>query len=213
MDSKPSLNPTRQSLIDYGLQQAVRGGFRALTVRGVCAAAGVNPGSFVYHFGNREAFISELIETWYAPLFTSLQWQFDRDADPLTRLTDMLRQLLGFVREQRTLISQMLLDAGAGEVAVQRFVASLAPRHPRLLLQCVMAAQQAGQLRKADPLHMLMFLLSSLGMPVLLRTMTEGKGLLPEMVEQGMSRFAAEPDALEERLGWALQGLKPEESP
>ena len=45
-----------------------REGLRGLTVRELAAAAEVNLGSFVYHFGNRDAFIDELVGSGTPPL-------------------------------------------------------------------------------------------------------------------------------------------------
>ncbi len=70
------MHPTRQKLLDTGLAIATEKGLRGLTVRELAAAAEVNLGSFVYHFGNRDAFIDELVELWYAPSMTSSRrWQ------------------------------------------------------------------------------------------------------------------------------------------
>ena len=70
------MHPTRQKLLDTGLAIAADKGLRGLTVRELAAAAEVNLGTFVYHFGNRDAFIDELVELWYAPSMTSSRpWQ------------------------------------------------------------------------------------------------------------------------------------------
>lgn len=76
------MHPTRQKLLDTGLAIATDKGLRGLTVRELAAAAGVNLGSFVYHFGNRDAFIDELVELWYAPLFDELKAVAARGAYP-----------------------------------------------------------------------------------------------------------------------------------
>ena len=55
------MHPTRQKLLDTGLAIATDKGLRGLTVRELAAAAEVNLGTFVYHFGNRDAFIDELV--------------------------------------------------------------------------------------------------------------------------------------------------------
>ena len=67
------MHPTRQKLLDTGLAIAADKGLRGLTVRELAAAAEVNLGTFVYHFGNRDAFIDELVELWYAPLYDELR--------------------------------------------------------------------------------------------------------------------------------------------
>ena len=55
------MHPTRQKLLDTGLAIATDKGLRGLTVREL-AAAEVNLGTFVYHFGNRDSYIDELVE-------------------------------------------------------------------------------------------------------------------------------------------------------
>ena len=77
MTTASSTPDTRQRLLAQGLTLASKVGLRGLSVRGLCQAAGINTGSFVYHFGNRERFAAELIEHWYAPLLGQLQLEFD----------------------------------------------------------------------------------------------------------------------------------------
>src|SRR5882724_6500255 len=68
---------SRERLLKEGLVIARRSGLRAITVRGVAARARANLGSFVYHFGSREAFVAELLERWYAPLMAEMQIAVD----------------------------------------------------------------------------------------------------------------------------------------
>ena len=66
-----TLNPTRQLLLEQGLRLCREKGLRGIKVRELAAAADVNLGSFVHHFGNRERFLDELVELWYAPVFST----------------------------------------------------------------------------------------------------------------------------------------------
>jgi AcrR family transcriptional regulator len=204
-----SSSSTRQALLDHGLLLARSTGLRSITVRGLCQRAGANTGSFVYHFGNRDRFIGELIECWYAPLFTKLQWQLNRKAAPLDRLQAMLRQLLGFFNSNGAFIAQLMQDAVAGEAAVQQFIVGIGPRHPRLLLQAIREAQQAGQLRQAPPPHVMLFLISGLGLPIVLQHISTGKDMLPSEIKRALATFAIDPQHVEQRLQWALKGLSP----
>jgi len=210
MNKDSTLHPTRLLLLEHGLQLMRQHGLRQLTVRGLCQQAGVNPGGFVYHFGNRQQFIAALLEAWYAPLYLQLQDSLQQQGEPLTRLSAMLLQLLQFMQQQGAVISQLALDAASGEEQAAVFIRSLAPRHPQLLLQCLQDAQDAGQLCRAAPLHQLMFLMSALAFPVLLQHLVLGKLLLPELLNQALQSYAAEPAHLQQRLNWALKGLSPD---
>ncbi len=209
---KPSPSATRQQLLDHGLSIAKEKGLRGLTVRGLCQSAGVNTGSFVYHFGNREKFTAELLEHWYAPLFLQVQLEFDQDIAPIIRLKAMLGQLVGYVSTHGELISQMLLDASAGENAVLAFMKSMEPRHPRLILQCIAEAQKSKALVRADPKHQMMFIMSTLAVPVLMQHSLGGKEILPDLIRDVLATYAINPQHIEQRLQWALRGLSPLET-
>lgn len=200
---------SRDRLLKEGLAIARKSGLRAVTVRGVAARAKVNLGSFVYHFGSRDAFVAELLERWYAPLFSSMQLAVDADGPPLERLRAMLLQFVDWLRANHVFIAHVLMDAAAGEAAARRFVGTIEQRHPALLLQAIVAAQAAGQVRREHPLHVLLFLLSTLAMPlVLFHGVGVGK-LFPKDLAHVLGPLTIEPAAIEARLGWALQGLKP----
>jgi AcrR family transcriptional regulator len=210
MNSETASHPTRSLLLQHGLQLMRQHGLRQLTVRGICQQAGVNPGGFVYHFGNRQQFVSTLLELWYAPLYQQLQDSLQQQGEPLSRLSAMLLQLVAFAKAEGGVISQLLLDAGSGEVAAVEFIRNLAPRHPQLLLQCLSEAQQAGQL-SGTTLASADVLMSALGFPVLLQQLSSGKHILPTLLEQGLASYALEPEHLQQRLHWALKGLSARE--
>ena len=199
----------RERLLQAGLALARRVGLKALTVRAVAAEAGANLGSFVHHFGTREAFVAELIEREYAPMFARLQRLAHAPADPLAALRAALLQFAGWVAEHRAFLAGLVADAAAGEPAARRFFETIDRRHPALLLQLVEAAQRAGRLRRAEPLHQLLFLLSAVALPVLGSQLLATREIAPPALLQALLPLAAEPDAIAERLDWALRGLAP----
>lgn len=200
---------TRERLLAAGLVLARRGGLRALTVRAVAARAQVNLGSFVYHFGNREAFVVELVERWYAPLFRQLQLDADTPAPPVLALRHALLHLVDWLLANRRFVGQLVLDAGAGERGVQQFLRGLDARHPALLHGLVLRAQAAGALRRDDPWHQLMFLMSTLALPVVLVQLAGRRGAAAPALAQTLAALSTDADAVRLRLDWALAGLAP----
>jgi AcrR family transcriptional regulator len=192
---------TRDRLLATGLELASRQGLKGLSVRAVAAQAGVNLGSFVYHFGTRDAFVYELVERWYAPLMASLQLSA-AGPDPLR---DVLRQLSRWVSDNAGFLGLLLRDASAGEAGVQRFLATADQRHIALLLELIGQAQRDGRLRRADPTLQLMFLMGAVVLPVL---MVQGlQDIGPRAFVQRLTALAGDPAAIDARLDWALQGL------
>jgi AcrR family transcriptional regulator len=203
---------TRERLLRSGLQLARRSGLRALTVRGVAGRARVNLGSFVYHFGSRDAFVAELIERWYAPLLAQLEVTAHAAAAPRERLRRLVLQVADWVVANRRFLAQLVLDACAGERAAQRFLRSLGSRHPSLVLQAIRDAQRARQLRAEDPLHVLLLVVSAVGVPALLAQGLARRGVLPPQLERALQSCALDRAQIERRLDWVLRGLAPEAS-
>jgi AcrR family transcriptional regulator len=192
---------TRERLLAAGLELAQRDGLKGVSVRAVAAAAEVNLGSFVYHFGTRDTYIYELVERWYAPLMASLQLS----ASGPQALRDVLRQLARWVASHGRFLALLIRDASAGETGVRRFLATMDQRHIALLLELIQRSQQAGQLRPADPTLQLMFIMGSVVLPILMVQGLQGVG--PEAFVKRLTTLAGDEAGIEARLEWALQGL------
>ncbi len=203
-------NPTRLLLLEQGLRLCREKGLRGIKVRELAAAAGVNLGSFVYHFGNRERFLDELVELWYAPMLATISQATQAQDHPsaFAHLQAVLEQMVGLVAENATLVSHLLADALAGEPAAQRFALSLPGRHPKLLLELIAAAQAEGELPATEPHQLLLFIMSSLGGPLLLAKgpLQESNWLPPQATQ--LIAWMADPQAARQRLQWALQGIR-----
>lgn len=204
--------PTRERLLRAGTRLAQRSGLRKLTVRAVCQATDANLGTFVYHFGSREAFVAELIERWYAPLLQRLEATVDRDLPPADRLRAIVLQLASWAVRNGRFMTHVVMDAAAGEASAQKFLRSLAGRHPALILRVIVEGQRAGSFRREEPLHMMLFLMSSIALPILLADRMKQSGLAPPQIARAIKQFASEPEHITRRLDWALRGLSIEDN-
>jgi AcrR family transcriptional regulator len=195
-------------LIQAGREILQRHGFQGLTVRAVAAAAGANLGSFVYHFGTRDAFVGELVEEWYAPLMSRVT-ALDMTAPPLDRLRRAIVQISDFAGENEAVIGHLFTAALSGDRIPREFLGSLAGRHPRVLLQLISEAQAAGDIVPDDPLQVACFLLASVGLPRLIAAGWQGPALFPKPIAAEIGRIARDRDCILQRLDWAVRGLSP----
>jgi AcrR family transcriptional regulator len=206
-----SRTDTRDRLLRAGLTLARKVGLRGITVRALAQRARANPGSFVYHFGTREAYLAELLEQWYAPLMTQLQLRVAHDgADPLQALRGLVLQLANWAQANAPFVAQLVMDAAAGEAAARRFFSGLESRHPALLLAAIVAAQKTGQLRAAPPVAVLLFLMSTVALPVLLFQGFNAARVVPVPLLEQLRSVVLDPAQAEQRLDWALRGLAPD---
>lgn len=209
MTSTAARLSTRESLLDAGRAIVLAEGFAALTVRKVASGARANLGSFVYHFGTRDAYVRELIETWYAPVMSRVTLVVDSDAHPIDRLRRAILQLIEFGAEQEVFVTRVILAAASGDAPARAFLSSIAGRHPRLLLRLVKAAQNDGTLVREHPIQILMFIFSSVGLPRLLATAWQGLPVFGKRLSAALIRIARDRDRTIQRLDWALHGLSP----
>jgi len=206
---RPADTDSREHLLRAGLAIARRSGIKSLTVRAVAARAEANLGTFVYHFGTRDTFVDELIERWYAPMVEGLRLVADRDADALAALRHVVLQLVAWVVDNRAFLAQLVLDAGAGEGGARRFLRTLDARHPALLLELIRRAQHAGQLRRDEPEHQMLFLMSTLALPALVFHLAGQRGTAPPALVKALAGYTTDLAQVEQRLDWALRGLAP----
>lgn len=201
---------TRELLLSAGREIVVTRGFRAMTVRNLSALAGVNLGSFVYHFGSRDAFVAELIEVWYGPLFTRVSAVAGGGGRAIERLRTAVLQLVDFGIEQDVFLGRLVMAAASEEPAARDFLRSMTRRHPRLMVRLVRRAQREGSLVAGHPLQLLCFLMASVGLPRLMASAWQGPPLFEGAVSRSLGRIARDREHIVQRLDWALRGLTPE---
>jgi AcrR family transcriptional regulator len=198
---------TRDRLLASGHRAVIKHGLRSLTVRGVAAGANANLGSFVYHFGTRDAFVEELIERWYGPLLARMNGAMAEDGRPMGRLRSAILQLVDFSVDNDVFMGRILIAAADNDKPARVFLKSLAGRHPRILLQLVAAAQADGALVNDDPMQVLCFLLASVALPRLVTAVWQSPPLFGRQLSSALSHIARDRDRMKQRLDWALRGL------
>jgi TetR/AcrR family transcriptional repressor of nem operon len=199
---------TRTRILACGRRIVARSGLRGLTVRGVAAQAKVNLGTFVYHFGTREEFIAELMESWYGPIYAQLlTLSVDEQSPPLQRIRRFLLRLAALMAENRGLVRNTMIDAAGGELAAVRFVKSLLGRHPLLLFRLIQEAQQAGDLPPGDPVKMGIFLFGATLLPSIWIGVLLPDALVSDDAPQLLRASLFAPAEIEQRFDWALRGL------
>jgi TetR/AcrR family transcriptional regulator, transcriptional repressor for nem operon len=204
---------TRDRILRHGRQIVTQAGLRGLTVRKLAARAHVNLGTFVYHFGTRDAFITELMEGWYAPLYTRLKLTADEQLAPLARLHRFLLQFASFLVENRPLVRNLILDAFGGERAALKFIRSLAARHPALLFELIRQAQEAGELPAGDPLQAGIFLAGATVLPSIWIGILLPKDFIPAPMRSVVQQLAVAPEQIDKRFAWALDGVAQRPTP
>jgi AcrR family transcriptional regulator len=200
----------RDALLRAGRDIVLRAGFADLTVREVAIAASANLGSFVYHFGTRDAFLRTLIEDWYGPVFSRVQLVAESGGSAIDRLRRAILQLLDSGVDDAGFLGRLLMGAAAGENAAREFLNSIAGRHPRVLIELVRDAQAAGALVDEEPMQVMLFIMGSVALPRLIATAWEGPPLFGKNLSSALGRIARDGDLIAQRLDWAIRGLTPE---
>lgn len=86
---------TRRAILDAAVSLIREKGFDKLTVRDLCAAAGVTTGAFYHHFSSKEDLISQGFSSLDAYLEEAMEPH--RDEPPLERLDSLLRAYTAYI--------------------------------------------------------------------------------------------------------------------
>lgn len=202
------------ALVREGRALLERHGCRKLSVREVCAAAGVNLGMFHYHFRSKDAFIGRLLEETYGPMFARLGAVAAGEGDPVERLRATLLVFGGWVRENRLLLARLASDLLAGEPAVGAFVQTVEARHVAVIVGLIIESQLKGRLGGAGPAEALFVIGGACLLPLLVGTLAQRAESLPATLRaflENSDLFTAE--ALGRRIDIALRGLAPPTRP
>jgi AcrR family transcriptional regulator len=199
----------REALLHAGWMIARKTGLRGLTVRGVARRARANLGTFVYHFRSRDEFIAQLIERWYAPLLARVQIAVEGDDPAIARLRRAVTGLVNFALESGDFGGHVLMDAAVGEPAARRFLNTLLGRHPALITRLIREAQSDGDVAAGDPDHIMMYMMASLGLPILLMHGWKGRGNPKNRIFSALSRYAVDEAGIAQRMDWIFKGLRP----
>lgn len=201
----------RQKLLKVGRDMFLKEGSKNLSVRGVASKAGVNLGSFVYHFKTKDAFIAEIIYSHYDELINILNSAIDGldvTQDPLTTLKRVV-EAFSEASGNNPLAFRLIADLLQGEEIIMKAAMKNPPDHILFAVDVIKKCQAKGQIRKdMDARLVLIMIVSVMGFPALVGHQIEKKssksGLLKEM-----AALLIGDQARKSRLEVILKGLKP----
>ena len=136
---------TRRAILAAAAQLSRQGRFGKMTVRDVCAAAGVTTGAFYHHFSSKE----DLLKQGFTSVDVFLEKALEpyRDLPPLDRLEALTRLYARFMEEQgwetiSLYYSRRLLSPEADPMDPDRYTL-------RAMRECLTALAQDGILSPA----------------------------------------------------------------
>ena len=199
------------ALLQSGRQLYAQLGATRLSVRALTQHAGVNLGMFHYHFKTKDAFLRQLLDSWYEEMFTRLSTSAQQAGPPLQRLREALFFLATFVRDHGPVLGRVIADAAAGEPVAVEFIRVNAPRHLRLLLALMAQAQRDGALARVPPLQRFTFVMSAVAMPLLIAPGIRSLGVAPALLGPALKSQVMSDKAIHQRIDLALKALAAQE--
>lgn len=205
------VSETRGKLLAVGMDHFLRDGSKALSVRRVAADAGVNLGSFVYHFGTKEAFIRELIVSRYEELlqlFNSGLPKAGPEPAPIVRLRSHLEQMGAVAERHGDLVFRLMTEIVHGEKAIFQILFKSPPLHVPLIRATIEECQKNGNIRNdLSDIQVFMTLVFAIGLPELLLRQAESR--LKVAVASKLIRGVLTDRFRSARIDIALKGLAP----
>jgi AcrR family transcriptional regulator len=204
--ARPGRNIEAQ-LLKSGRKLYAQRGAAALSVRALAEHARANPGMFHYHFRTKDEFLRRLLSGWYDEMYEELTAQVEQDGPPLHRLQEALFFLATFVRDNRAMVSRLLMDAATGNAVAAQFLRDNAPRHLGLLLALMDDAEKQGLLLPLPALQRFIFVMSGVAMPVLVAPSLQSIGVAPKVLGPLMQAQVLADAAIRQRIALVLKAL------
>ncbi len=203
---RPSQN-IDQTLLASGRALYPLHGCIGLSVRQLCAHAGVNAGMFHYHFQSKDNFIATLLQGLYDEVYLRLEAQAAQAGSPKDRLRAALCLLAGLMRSHGSWIGRVWADAGLGQAVAAGFLQRNAPRHMGLLLALAQEATQAGELAPMPPMQRFGFLMGAVLAPMVLVPAAMRMQFMPPVLAAHATKDVLSDEAIAERVDRALGAL------
>ncbi|NUM89309.1 MAG: TetR/AcrR family transcriptional regulator, partial [Bdellovibrionales bacterium] len=140
-----------------------RQGAARLSVREVAAKAGVNLGMFIYHFGNKNEFIRQILQRIYAEFLEDLERMAGEKG-----LEAVLFRMAVFSRDNSRVILALLGDVLSREKTVLTFLKKNFTAHFSVLRGAIERHCHQKDLPLRDPDHAFRYLVGAAGIPNLL---------------------------------------------
>ncbi len=133
---------TRRAILKAAAALSRQGGFAKMTIRDICAAAGVTTGAFYHHFSSKD----DLLNQGFASLDSYMEVSLApyRDAPPLERLDALLRLYAQYMEDLgwetvALYYGRRLADPSANSMSPDRYTL-------RAMLECLTALAASGEL-------------------------------------------------------------------
>jgi TetR/AcrR family transcriptional repressor of nem operon len=158
---------SRRKLLETGLAQFHANGYAATGVDLISKAAKVPKGSFYNHFGSKEAFGAEVVDTYSERHMAKLrQFLHDERVSPLTRLQSYFDERIATFEKlgcrRGCMMGNLSLETSDRNEVLRRHLAQHFETWAGLIAQCIAEAQARGEIgTKTNPRLLADFVLNS----------------------------------------------------
>jgi hypothetical protein len=125
----------------------------------------------------------------------------------LHRLQDALLFLARFARDNRPILSRVLMDAASGNAVAAQFLRDNAPRHLALLLALMDEAERNGLVIKMPPMQRFAFVMGAVGMPILIAPALQSIGVAPKLLGAQLQVQVLGDEAIAQRIALVMKAI------
>ena len=139
-----------ERLLGAGRELFARRGYDGTSVRALTGRARANLGAITYHFGSKQAFYHQVIESLAEPLAARVGAAAEGAGGPLERIEGIVRSFLDYMAEHPEM-PQLIVRELASQRALPPPAAKVMRRNLGAIAQVVATGQADGSIRGGDP--------------------------------------------------------------
>jgi AcrR family transcriptional regulator len=199
-----------EKLLLVGEDHFLKNGARLLSVRKVAQEAGVNLGSFVYHFKTKDEFLARI----FGRLYSQFLLRFDEElakahqGEPIETLRGLIEVMADFVVSHDAFFARLCLDIFSGEKSVLNIFVKSPPPHFSMMISLIKEGQDRGQIRTdMTPFQIALNNIFSVGVLHVLGL--QAVSHLKSPAAKAMRAQILDPDYLKGRIDFIIKGMGP----
>lgn len=198
-----------QQLLQAGLDILLEKGIEALKVTAVCKKAKVNPGMFVYYFGNKENFISHVFNSLREKLLQPAEIEHLARLPLLDKIEEALYIFSRFTKQYPMLEYQMSYDFVKEDSSLGDILREKLRTKVDFLVRLVKEAQKENLLvNEVSAEGIVLMLMTAIDAPILYSRVRAHLKLFGSGISEKQKREAVSDSQIRLRIKYLLKGFK-----
>lgn len=159
---------TRQAILLAGKSLILQHGYTATSIDAICSEVGITKGAFYYFFASKAAFVEELLDHDWQPVWDTQESLEDSTNDVMTILYDHIDYMVEFILVDGRLMGILMQELAPKKPELREKLRNYFRRWTQILTSIIEVAKQRQQVPEVDAVSLMEFIIMTIeGVPAI----------------------------------------------